>query len=264
MAERASPGLSIAITSGKGGVGKTCVAANLAWALRQSGKRVLVVDADLGLANLDVLCNLSPTVTLHDVLLGTCPLEAAILVGPGGIHVLPTGSGQSEHTHVTRELQERFPIVMACLRGLYDYLLMDTGAGIADVVQYMTGLAQDVLLVATPEPTSFTDAYAAIKVMATQQGRSRFYVVMNRVAHPQEGRRLAEQLQQVADRFLGPRLGRRVSLVYLGAIPSDTSVERSVCRRQLVAAYAPSSPAARAFTAVAASLDAGGPFQPIG
>ena len=246
----------IAVTSGKGGVGKSVLTANLAWALVQMGRRVLVLDADLGLANLDILLNLEPRATLHDVLTGSRSLHEVILEGPGGLHILPAGSGLAEYSRLTSDLRERLPEVLGILVHDYDYLFLDTGAGISDVVLFTTSLADEVLVVATPEPTSFADAYAAIKVMALQQDRSVFSLLMNQVAKERPGKRLATQLQHVADRFLREQAGRAIVLAYLGSVPSDPAIERSVCQRRLAMVSAPESAAVRAVHDIAAHLDA--------
>jgi flagellar biosynthesis protein FlhG len=246
MSQTTSRARIIAVTSGKGGVGKSCLTANLAWVLVHAGHRVLVIDADLGLANLDILLNLTPSATLHDVLVGTRELQDVILVGPGGIHIVPAGSGMAEYSRVTSELQEQLPDLLRRLSRDYDYVFLDTGAGISDVVLYTTSLAEEILVVVTPDPTSMADAYAAIKVMAMQQGRSRFTVVMNQTTKERPGPVFAGQLQQVTDRFLQSQLGRPIGLTYLGALPTDPAMERSICLRRLLMVSAPESPAARA------------------
>ena len=146
-------GKVLAVTSGKGGVGKTFLSANLAAALAKLGQRVLVLDADLGLANLDVVLNLYPKVTLHDVFTGKTKLEEAIIRAPGGFSVLLAGSGMVEYSRLTPEVRDDFLRVMNGLTPHYDIVLLDTGAGISDVVLFAVSLASEVILVATPEPT---------------------------------------------------------------------------------------------------------------
>ena len=245
---------TIAITSGKGGVGKTCVAANLACALARDGKRVLVLDADLGLANLDIVLNLQPEVTLQDVLKGTHKVDEAMLEGPEGIRVLPAGSGLIESAHLTGEMRVRLREVLQKLVADFDFLLIDTGAGISDVVLYTASLAQEVLMVVTPEPTSLSDAYATIKVLAIHQAREHFSLAINQNTPGRSGDILVRQLQQIADRFLPEQLGRSVRLECAGTIPTDSAVERSVRARRPVLIHAPDCAAAQALRDLARGL----------
>ena len=241
----------IAITSGKGGVGKTFVSANLAAALTRRGHRVLVLDADLGLANLDVVLNLHPKITLHDVFIGRASLEEAVIEAPGGFSVLLAGSGMVEYSRLTPEVRSEFINVVQTLAPRYDVVLLDTGAGISDVVLFSVSLAAEVLIVATPEPTSLTDAYAAIKVLATQQKRQHLRLVVNQAARAGDGRAITSQLQQVLNRFVTTETGRPVRLLHLGDIPADNAVREAVMRRQLLLQGAPGSPASLAVAQLA-------------
>ncbi|MBN8487150.1 MAG: MinD/ParA family protein [Burkholderiales bacterium] len=243
-----------AITSGKGGVGKTFVSANLAAALARQGERVLVLDADLGLANLDVVLNLFPKVTLHDVFTGKNTLEDAILPAPGGFSVLLAGSGMVEYSRLTPEVRDQLTDVIQKVRPRFDRILLDTGAGISDVVLYTVSLADEVLVVATPEPTSLTDAYATIKVLATTQGRRDLQLLVNQVSRSGEGRTIRGQLQQVVDRYVTPGLSEPVKLAFVGELPVDPNVREAVKRRQLLLECFPGSPAAQAVVAVATRL----------
>ena len=244
----------IAITSGKGGVGKTFVAANLAAALARQGQRVLVLDADLGLANLDVVLDLFPKVTLHDVFTGRTPIEEAILPAPGGFSVLLAGSGMVEYSRMTPEVREQLQRIVALVAPRYDCVLLDTGAGISDVVLYTVSLADEVLIVATPEPTSMTDAYATIKVLAMQQGRRSMRLVVNQTRTNGEGRIVRQQLQQVVDRYVAPAIEAPMRLDLLGELPSDPAVREAVQRRQLLLLMSPGAPAAVAMSALATRL----------
>ena len=251
---RHPPSRIAAITSGKGGVGKTFVAANLAAALARQGRRVLVLDADLGLANLDVVLNLHPKITLHDVFTGKSSLQEAVLPAPGGFSVLLAGSGMVEYSRMTPEVRDQLQRVIDEVAPRYDHVLLDTGAGISDVVLYTVSLADDVIVVATPEPTSLTDAYATIKVLATTQGRRAIGVLVNQVRRPGEGRAVRQQLQTVVDSYVNPGLDSFVRLDLLGELPSDPAVRDAVQRRQLLLETMPGAPAAAAMSAVATRM----------
>jgi flagellar biosynthesis protein FlhG len=244
-----------AVTSGKGGVGKTFVSANLAAALAKLGHRVLVIDADLGLANLDVVLNLQPKTTLHDVFTGKASLDAALLNAPGGFDVLLAGSGLVEYSRLTPEVRDQLMQVLQSVRPRYDHVLVDTGAGISDVVLHAVSLADHVLIVATPEPTSLADAYATIKVLAMQQSRRQMLVAVNQVTRTGEGRTVAQQLQTVVDRFVKLADNQSVKLRYLGEIPSDKTVREAVQRRQLMMQMFPGCSAAQAMTQLATKIE---------
>lgn len=245
----------IAVTSGKGGVGKTFISANLAAALARRGQRVLVLDADLGLANLDVVLNLHPKVTLHDVFTNKATLDEAIVEAPGGFSVLLAGSGMVEYSRLTPEVRNEFLNVVQSLTPRFDVILLDTGAGISDVVLFSVSLASEVLIVATPEPTSLTDAYAAIKVLAIQQKRQSVRLVINQAARPGDGRAITGQLQQVLDRFVTTESGRPMRLLHMGDIPADSAVRDAVMRRQLLLLHTPGCPAALAISQLANKIE---------
>jgi flagellar biosynthesis protein FlhG len=244
-------GKVVAITSGKGGVGKTFVSANLAAALGKRGNRVLVIDADLGLANLDVVLNLYPKVTLHDVFTGKAKLEDAVIRAPGGFSVLLAGSGLVEYSRLSAEVRDDFLRIMNRLTPNFDIVLLDTGAGISDVVLFAVSLASEVLVVATPEPTSLTDAYATIKVLAAQQKRQTIRLVVNQAARLGDGRAITTQLQQVLDRFVPSEPGRQLRLVHMGDIPADPQVRQAIMRRQLLLQSMPGCPAGLAISQLA-------------
>ena len=250
----------LAITSGKGGVGKTFFSANLAAALARRGERVLVLDADLGLANLDVVLNLHPKITLHDVFIGKSSLEEAILPAPGGFSVLLAGSGLVEYSRLTPHVREQLVEIIDRVAPRFDRILLDTGAGISDVVLHAISLADDVLVIATPEPTSMTDAYATIKLLATQQDRRAIRIVVNQVSAAGEGRTIRNQIQLVVDRFVSPHLnggrGAAVALELQGEIPTDLAVREAVQRRALLLDRLPGSRAALAVVGIAARMAA--------
>jgi flagellar biosynthesis protein FlhG len=252
------------VTSGKGGVGKTFFSANLAAALTRRGLKVLVLDADLGLANLDVVLNLYPKITLHDVFTGKATLDDAILKAPGGFSVILAGSGLVEYSRLTTSVRDDFLKLMGDVVPRFDVVLLDTGAGISDVVLFALSLASEILLVATPEPTSLTDAYATIKVLATQQQRQLIRLVVNQSTRPGDGKQITNQLQTVLNRFLGAAPAKpgeeaaapvSIKLVHMGDIPTDQSVKDAVMRRQLLLVHTPGSPAALAVGQIAGRLE---------
>ena len=244
----------LAVTSGKGGVGKTFVSANLAAALASRGERVLVLDADLGLANLDVVLNLYPKTTLHDVFTGKATLDDAIAPAPGGFSVLLAGSGMVEYSRLTPELRTRLVDVVRSLSPRFDRILLDTGAGISDVVLFSVSLADDVLLVVTPEPTAMTDAYATVKVLSTQQQRELIRLVVNQTGRLGEARAIRGQLQRVVDHYVNAAAAQPLRLDLVGDIPTDPAVRDAVQKRQLLLEVYPGSTAAKAVAALAARL----------
>ena len=255
MNSAASRARILAITSGKGGVGKTFVAANLAAALTKRGRRVLVLDADLGLANLDIILNLYPKATLHDVMSGKCSIREVVLAAPGGFWILPAASGLVEYSRLTSDVQDELRQIIDELSRQYDYLILDTGAGISDLVLYTASLTKEVLVVATPEPASIADAYATVKVLAMMQQRTSLKLVFNQARDAAEGRKLAEQLQQVVDRFVNTQLAISVKLDHLGHIPSDPAVRAAARKRRLLFVDAPEAPASKAVAALAQALE---------
>jgi flagellar biosynthesis protein FlhG len=244
----------IAITSGKGGVGKTILTANLAAALARAGRRVLVMDADLGLANLDILLNLQPKATLHDVLGGAAALEEVIIAAPCGFSVLPAASGVAGYGQLSAALRERMGALLERVARDYDWLLIDTGAGIADLVQQAAMQADELLLVSTPEPTALADAYATIKVLSAVRRLGRVHLVINQVRRAGEGLTLTRQMQQVVDRFLASAEAPSPQLGFLGEIPHDAAVADSVRSRRLLQESAPGSAVALAISGIAGRL----------
>ena len=220
-------------------------------ALARQGLHVLVLDADLGLANLDVVLNLYPKITLHDVFVGRASLQEAVVTAPGGFHVLLAGSGMVEYSRLTPEVRNQLIHTIDTLAPHYDVVLLDTGAGISDVVLFSLSLASEILIVATPEPTSLTDAYAAMKVLAAQQKRHNMRLVINQAARPGDGRAITGQLQQVLNRFVSTESGLPMRLIHMGDIPADTAVREAVMRRQLLLQSNPNCPAALAIAQLA-------------
>lgn len=213
----------LSVTSGKGGVGKTSIVVNMAIILAAKGKKVLVLDADLGLANIDVMLGLTPKYNIQHVLDGLCPLEEILLEGPQGIRIIPASSGIQELSELTREQQLCLMNSLDYFDEDIDYMLIDTGAGISRNVMYFNTAAQRILVVCTPEPTSITDAYALVKVLRKQYGIKRFDLVVNNASSKVEGDQVARQLTLVCERFLGD-----VALEVLGSIPTDRSITECI------------------------------------
>jgi flagellar biosynthesis protein FlhG len=231
----------IAVTSGKGGVGKTNVVANLAVALAQAGKRVLVLDADLALSNLDVLLGLVPKYTLEHVLAGEKQLSDIVLPGPGGIMILPASSGMQDLTALTRDQQLILQEQLDQMAPLIDTLLIDTGAGMSSNVLFFAVAAQQIVVVASPEPTSLTDAYALMKVLSNRFSERRFRLLVNMARNQPEGREVYRKIGLVADRFLN------ISIDYVGYIPDDDYVPMAVRRQRAVVELFPQAPSSREF-----------------
>ncbi len=218
----------IAVTGGKGGVGKTNVSVNLALALADLGRRVMLLDADLGLANVDVLLGLTPKRTLADVIEGRCELRDVLLLGPGGVRIVPAASGTQSMVHLSPMQHAGLIQAFSDISDNLDVLVVDTAAGIGDSVVSFVRAAQEVLLVVCDEPTSITDAYALIKLLNRDHGMTCFRVLANMAHSPQEGRNLFAKLTKVTDRFLD------VALQYVGVIPYDESVRKAVQKQRAV------------------------------
>ena len=240
----------IAVTSGKGGVGKSNVVANLGLALAQKGLKVLLIDADLGLANLDIILGLNPQFTIHDVLQLRKTLPEVLAEGPDGLKILPASSGIPELSDLD-EYQKMFLLnELDNYTESIDVVLIDTGAGISRNVLFFNIAAQERLVVANNEPTSITDAYALIKVLVTQHNERRFKLLVNGLSNAKEAEAVYRTLLKVAERFLG----RDISLEYLGYIPHDDSVPKAVLKQQPVLSLYPKARASRSFAQIAQTL----------
>jgi flagellar biosynthesis protein FlhG len=243
------PVRTIAVTGGKGGVGKTSVSVNLALALADAGHRALLLDTDLGLANVDVLLGLSPKFTLADVVAGRCSIEETILTGPNGLLVVPAASGKRHMTELSPA--EHIGLIRAFseLEQPLDTMIIDTAAGLGESVLTFSQAAHEVLVVVCNEPASITDAYALIKVLSRERGVARMHVLANMARSAGEGRELFEKLSRVTDKFLD------VQLNFVGAIPYDEWMRRAIQRQQPVLQAFPASAASLAFRALAQKID---------
>ncbi len=243
--EGLAPAPVFAVTSGKGGVGKTNVVANLATALAKMNKRVLAIDADLGLANLDLFLGVQPVFTLADFFSGAAPLDQVIARNRDGILLLPGASGVQEITALSADQKAALVTELDTVTLDFDIVLVDTGSGISDAVTYFTTAAQEIVVVVNPEPASITDAYALVKVLASNYQQKRFLILANAVADAGEAQQLFATLSGAALRFLN------VSLDFLAWIPRDPELARAVARAQTVVSAAAGAPSARAFVSVA-------------
>ncbi|MDM4770775.1 MinD/ParA family protein [Solimonas sp. SE-A11] len=242
----------IAVTSGKGGVGKTNVSVNLAVALAAEGKQVMLLDGDLGLANVDVLLGLQPTHNLSHVIEGVCSLEDTILNGPAGLMVIPASSGKRRMAELTPVENAGLVHAFSELKRPLDVLIVDTAAGIADSVITFSQASQEVVVVVTNDPSSLTDAYALIKVLNRDHGVKRVHVLANMVASGNEARELFDNLRRVAERFLD------VTLDFMGMVPADDWLRRAVRRQRSVVDAYPNCPSSHAFKTLARKIEGWG------
>ncbi|WP_087021484.1 MinD/ParA family protein [Thaumasiovibrio subtropicus] len=235
----------ITVTGGKGGVGKTNVTLGTAIAMAKQGKRVMVLDADLGLANVDVMLGLRASRNLSHVLSGECELQDIIVEGPHGVQIVPAASGTQSMVELTPAQHAGLIRAFGSLEQDVDVLLVDTAAGISDMVLSFARAAQDVVVVVCDEPTSITDAYALIKILSREYDVPRFKIVANMVRSYREGRELFAKLTRVTERFLN------ANLELVACIPLDDKVRQSVKRQKIVVDAFPRSPAALALSSLA-------------
>ena len=237
------------VTSGKGGVGKTNIVGNLAITYQRMRKRVLIFDADLGLANIDIIFGINPKYTIEEVIKGEKELSQIIARGPEGVDIIPASSGVQELSHLTEGHKINLLNEFDLLNNMYDVLLIDTGAGISSNVIYFNLAAQERIVVVTPEPTSITDAYALIKVMFMQHGTKEFIILMNMVRNEKEAVSVYKHLSRVVEKFMGS-----ISLDYAGYIPYDKHLHESISRREPVTCCYPQSSSSQSFKKLAEYL----------
>jgi flagellar biosynthesis protein FlhG len=249
---------AIAVAGGKGGVGKTTVSVNLGMALAIEGHQVILLDADMSLANIDVLLGLTPTRHIGHLLDGVCSIEDLLMTAPHGLKVVPAGSGTrrlsqlgaGEHAAVIRAFDD--------LIAPPDYLVVDTAAGLSDNVAMFAAAADDVVVVVCDEPASLTDAYALLKVLSRDFGVRRFRMVANMVRNVGEAKQLHQKLARVCDRFLD------VALEFMGHVPQDERLKQAIRRQSAVVDLWPSSRSGLAFKQLAGAVDTWGEPERLG
>lgn len=242
--------LIVSVTSGKGGVGKTFVSINLATSLAKRGKKVLVVDCDLGLANIDIMLGMNPQFTLQDVLFGKMELKDVIVPTKGGFDLIPSSSGVREMAQLLFEKIELIKTMVLAFTA-YDVIVLDTGAGISEVVLQFNLLASKNIVIINRELTCLTDAYSMIKVMFQVFGRQdSFSIVVNSISDEQESDRIFSHLDSVCSKFLG------FPLHHLGYISMDDAVSKAISRQELVVLAEPMSRVAKNFNRIAEIVQA--------
>lgn len=238
----------IAVTSGKGGVGKTNIVANLAYVLSKFGKNVYIFDADIGLANIDVLLGLTPEYNLQHVLNGEKTMNDIIVRGPGNIKIFPASSGIQELSELNDSQKIQLLSEFGDMKDNIDFMFIDTGAGISSNVMYFNMAAREKIVIVTPEPTSITDAYAIMKVMSKKYAIDRFQLIANQVKNESEADELYTNLNSVAQRFLD------VTIDLTGYVCKDNRIIQSVKKQKLITELYPESPASLCFARLAKAL----------
>ena len=252
---RSSNARVIAITSGKGGVGKTSIVGNLGYGFAKLGKKVLILDADLGLGNLDVLLGLAPKYNLSHVILGEKTIDEILVEGPGKMKILPASSGIQELTNLNKDQKIHILTQLDLLIDSVDVLFIDTAAGISSNVMDFNATAQEVVVVVSPEPTSITDAYALMKVLSLKYSGKACKLIVNMVRRAEEGREVFRQLQMVTDRFLD------ITIEYLGYVLHDGKVTKGVKNQKIVSELYPDTPASRCFTDISRKISSMSPLN---
>lgn len=248
-AKKRKPVRVIAIASGKGGVGKTNVSVNLGVSLSKMGNRVLLMDADMGLANVDIMLGLQTEYNLSHVLDGEKTLREVMVDAPGGLKIIPAASGVKRMAQLTPMENAGIINAFSELDGILDVLLIDTAAGIADSVVSFCRASQEVVVVVTDEPASMTDAYALIKVLSREYSLTKFQLLANMTRSEKHGRMLYEKFSQVCEQFLD------VSIDYLGTVPFDHDLREAIQKQSPVTIAKPMSEAAQAFRGMAQKID---------
>ncbi len=256
--ESKKPAKVLAVTSGKGGVGKTTFVLNLALSLQKRGKRVLIFDADAGLGNVHVFLGLNPELDLSHVVRGEKSLKDIVLRTSYGFSIIPAPSGVEELSQLSGPLKMEIVNEADDLGEDIDYMIIDTAAGISSNVTYFCAASQEIVVVVTPEPTSILNAYSLIKILHTGYGEKRFRIVVNIAKDREEGKRTFLRIAEAAEGFLG------LSLDLLGILPEDGFVKRSTLERKLVVDAYPQSPYSASMAKLAMRVESLGPPKPKG
>lgn len=254
--DQATPLRVISVASGKGGVGKTFCAANLAILAARRGQRVLLIDADLGLANVEIVLGIRPRYNISDLLEKDISIHEILASGPFGIRILAGGSGFTRFTQLSDDDKQKIVHALEPLEDTFDLVIIDSGAGIGENVLFFAGAAQENVLVLNREPTALSDAYATIKVLSQQAGVKEFEILVNDIPSEQEARKVFGALSTVTDRFLSARLH------YLGSIPSDPAVKQAVLQQSPAVEAYPHSAASHALGQIADRLFTNPPAEP--
>jgi flagellar biosynthesis protein FlhG len=240
---------TMSITSGKGGVGKTTIVSNIATMLSRLGNNVLILDGDLGMANVDIMFGVRTQHTIRDVLNGSMTIDEVVTQVDPKVWLLPGGSGFHDLQNLGEPQKRALLTQLSSLKQRFDYMLIDTAPGIDTNVMYFNISAQEIQVVVTPDPSSFTDAYALIKVLHTYYGEKRFSIIANQVRDEQEGLAVYQRLSDVSQKFLF------ISLDYLGCIPTDVGVRRATKNQQQFVKVCPEGPASQALKKIVEKLD---------
>ncbi len=242
LKEQAPSARVIAVTSGKGGVGKTSISVNLALQLKEQGKKVVILDADFGLANVEIMLGIRPQYNLADLIYNNKSIEEIITEGPMGVGFISGGSGVQDLVNLDKDKLKKLIAKLVKLDSLYDVIIIDTGAGIADSVIEFVLSSPEVLLVVTPEPTSITDAYSLLKAVNRKKEFNReqkdIKVIANRVSGEEEGQEIYDKISIVVSKFLN------IQLEYLGHIPMDKHLISAVVEQKPISIQYPNSESA--------------------